>query len=139
MQPAISPDTPRGHTNPADAAMPTVAPTLADQVVETIARSQASQTRDKNARPIEAGTPQEDRRQRLPAAGSGCGEAYSAVRGRQRCGLWPKPGHLHVGLADKAAVAASRARLQPLRQIKLETALLASRASKSFNAGRPNK
>lgn len=47
--------------------------------------------------------------------------------------------YLRVGLADKAAVAASKARLQQSRQIELNTALLASRATEAFNAGRPTE
>ncbi|MDR6632055.1 tetratricopeptide (TPR) repeat protein [Phyllobacterium sp. 1468] len=44
--------------------------------------------------------------------------------------------YLRVGLADKAAVAASKARQKHSRQIELDTALLASRATDSFTAGR---
>lgn len=47
--------------------------------------------------------------------------------------------YLRVGLPDKAAVAASKARLQQSRQVELSTALLASRATEAFNAGRPNE
>ena len=47
--------------------------------------------------------------------------------------------YLRVGLPDRAAVAASKARLQQSRQIELNIALLASRATEAFNAGRPNE
>ncbi len=47
--------------------------------------------------------------------------------------------YLRAGLADKAAVAASKARQRQSRQIELDTALLASRATDSFTAGRYNE
>lgn len=47
--------------------------------------------------------------------------------------------YLRAGLADKAAVAASKARQKQSRQIELDTALLASRATDSFTAGRYNE
>jgi tetratricopeptide (TPR) repeat protein len=47
--------------------------------------------------------------------------------------------YLRAGLADKAAVAASKARQKQSRQIELDTALLASRATDSFTARRYNE
>ncbi|TXR46820.1 tetratricopeptide repeat protein [Phyllobacterium endophyticum] len=47
--------------------------------------------------------------------------------------------YLRVGLADKAAVAASKARQQQSRQIELDIALLSSRATDAFTAGRYNE
>ncbi|NTS33247.1 cellulose synthase [Phyllobacterium sp. BT25] len=47
--------------------------------------------------------------------------------------------YLRAGLSDKAAVAASKARQQQSRQIELDIALLSSRATEAFNAGRPNE
>ncbi|MEK1890127.1 MAG: cellulose synthase [Phyllobacterium sp.] len=47
--------------------------------------------------------------------------------------------YLRAGLSDKAAVAASKARQQQTRQVELDIALLSSRATEAFNAGRPNE
>ncbi|MEP7453559.1 cellulose synthase [Phyllobacterium sp. SB3] len=44
--------------------------------------------------------------------------------------------YLRVGLSDKAAVAASKARQQQSRQIELQIALLSAKATEAFNAGR---
>jgi tetratricopeptide (TPR) repeat protein len=47
--------------------------------------------------------------------------------------------YLRVGLANKAAVAASKARQQQSRQVELDVALLSSRATDAFTAGRYNE
>jgi tetratricopeptide (TPR) repeat protein len=47
--------------------------------------------------------------------------------------------YMRAGLADKAAVAASKARLKQSRQIELNIAFLSTRATEAFKAGRFNE
>ncbi len=180
-QPAISQS---GRTDSDNVSPSTVPPTLADEVAETIARSQSGQTEDLQA-PAAArkNTPQPGRDRPRRQAGANAGRSspsgctmtidpqtlvpesalsrgwclmeinrpLEAVAAFER-GLLSRSGsarsdaaygqslaYLRVGLADKAAVSASKARLQQSRQIELNTALLASRATEAFNAGRPNE
>ncbi|WP_457300423.1 cellulose synthase [Phyllobacterium sp. P5_D12] len=159
----------------------TLAPTLADRVAETIARSRAIQSQNQTE-PVQSAP--EPRRTRPPQqttvntsqrAYRGCTttidpqtlssdgaltrgwclmdmnrplEAAAAFeRGllsrseaaKSDAAYGQSLAYLRAGLADKAAVAASKARQKQSRQIELDTALLASRATDSFTAGRYNE
>ncbi len=171
-----------GPANPAISSTP-LRPTLADQVAETIARTQASQPQYRQAQELQvqrAPPPSRERPRRPagnagPRAPTGCTttinpqvlspesaltrgwclmdinrplEAAAAFeRGllsrsesaRSDAAYGQSLAYLRVGLADRAAVAASKARQVPSRQVELDTALLASRATEAFNAGRPNE
>jgi cellulose synthase operon protein C len=169
---------------PANPANPAVAPTLADRVAETIARSQVVQqqnpqyqtepmqpaprlqrARARQQGPVNTGQralrgctttidPQtlspdgaltrgwclmDINRPLEAAAAFERGLLSRSEAAKSDAAYGQSLAYLRAGLADKAAVAASKARQRQSRQIELDIALLSSRATDAFTAGRYNE
>lgn len=183
LRPTLTTPLPLQEITPSGpSALSPVAPrTLADQVAETIARTQAAQPSSQT----ETVTRRAAQERPARSAPSSTGTAKRAPRGctttidpqtlspesalargwclmdinrpleaaaafergllsrtesaRSDAAYGQSLAYIRAGLNDRAAVAASKARQQPTRQIELSTALLASRATEAFNAGRPNE